>query len=390
MRVLYVNHTAAVSGGERSLLGLLAALDGRAEALLATPPGALKERAQAAGIATAEIVGTAGSLRLHPLHTSRALAEMAVAARQVRSLVARQDVQVAHANSIRAGIVTVAARAPVATVVHVRDCLPPGRVSDATMRVLSRATVVVANSSYTAESVLRSAASARVEVVANGIDLGVWDPGALDRAQARAALGQPASDRFLIGIVAQVTPWKGQDTAIEALALLCAQGIDAHLLIVGSTKFVAQATRFDNRAFAEALRAQVAEAGLDGRVSWLGEREDVPQLVRALDALVLPSTEEPFGRAVIEAMALEVPVVATTVGGPAEMITDGLEGFLRAPGDARSWAQALSVLAADPARAREMARAGRARVEQAYTIERHVASMIGVYERVVRIRRSRP
>ena len=65
------------------------------------------------------------------------------------------------------------------------------------------------------------------------------------------------------------------------------------------------------------LRSLVAEAGLQERVSWLGEREDVPELVRALDILLLPSREEPFGRALIEAMALGVPVIATEVGGPA-------------------------------------------------------------------------
>ena len=65
-------------------------------------------------------------------------------------------------------------------------------------------------------------------------------------------------------------------------------------------------------------------------MSFLGEREDVPELIRALDILLLPSWEEPFGRALIEAMALEVPVIATSVGGPAEILDDGREGFLRA------------------------------------------------------------
>ena len=132
---------------------------------------------------------------------------------------------------------------------------------------------------------------------------------------------------MLLGVVAQLSPWKGQDTAIEALRLLREQGVDAHLLLIGSAKFVARATRFDNEAYVAALQQIVAAAGLEDRVSWLGEREDVPELVRALDVLLLPSHEEPFGRALLEAMALEVPVLATSVGGPPELIREGRDGL---------------------------------------------------------------
>ena len=70
--------------------------------------------------------------------------------------------------------------------------------------------------------------------------------------------------------------------------------------------------------------ALVVNADLEDRVVWLGEREDVPEIVRALDVLLLPSWEEPFGRAIVEALALEVPVVATAVGGPASSSDDSI------------------------------------------------------------------
>src|SRR6202043_3471359 len=189
---------------------------------------------------------------------------------------------------------------------------------------------------YTASSVRALAPDARLEVVYNAVDLERFDPERIDRAGARAALGD-AGGRLLLGVVAQLSPWKGQDTAIEALQLLCEQGVDAHLLLIGSAKFVARATRFDNEAYVARLRALVADAGIEDRVSWLGEREDVPDLMRALDVLLLPSWEEPFGRALIEAMALGVPVVSTSVGGPPEIVEDGREGFLVAPRDPAAW-----------------------------------------------------
>lgn len=385
MRVLYVNHTAEVSGAERSLTSLLAALPETVQARMATPRGRLTTEVRRLGIPTTAITGTAGSLRLHPLHTSRALAEMGIAASQVRRVARGHGAQLVHANSIRAGIVLALARLqPAATVVHIRDCLPPGPVTTATMRLIAAtATTVLANSRYTARLVRAAAPSALVEVVRNPVNLERWDPARIDRSQARSRLGEAGQRRLLLGVVAQLSPWKGQDTAIEALRLLHEEGIDAHLLLIGSAKFVARATRFDNDSYVARLRALIAGAGLEDRVSWLGEREDVPELVRALDVLLLPSWEEPFGRALIEAMAMGVPVIATNVGGPTEIIQDGREGYLLAPREPLAWAQASRRFAEDSRRGEEMGRAGRRRVEEAFTVEHHVTSMLDVYERTL-------
>lgn len=383
MKVLYVNHTAEVSGAERSLLSLLAALDGAVDRHMACPRGRLCAEVEELGVGVSAIVGTAGSLRLHPLHTPRALAEMSVAAAQVRRIARAQRAEVVHANSIRAGIVLgLAGPRSTATVVHVRDCLPPGRATSATMRLIARtATTVVANSDYTARSVTAAAPNARVEVVHNPVDLERWNPERIDRAQARAALGESGTRAVLLGVVAQLSPWKGQDTAIEALRLLCAEGVDAQLLLIGSAKFVARSTRFDNEAYVAGLREQVARAGLQERVTWLGERDDVPELVRALDVLLLPSSEEPFGRALIEAMALGVPVLATEVGGPPEIVRDGIEGYLLKPREPAAWAAAVRRIVESPERAAAMGLAGRERVRDAFTAERHAEAMLDVYER---------
>jgi glycosyltransferase involved in cell wall biosynthesis len=252
------------------------------------------------------------------------------------------------------------------------------------MRLIgSTANVVVANSEYTAQSVRALAPEARLEVVHNPVNLERWNPSQIDRVQARAKMEGVRPRSVLLGVVAQLTPWKGQETAIAALQLLRDQGVDAHLLLIGSAKFVSPSTRHDNAAYVNGLRQQIASAKLEGRVSWLGEREDVPELVSGLDALLLPSWEEPFGRAVIEAMALKVPVLATAVGGPAEIITDGLEGYLLDPRDPVAWARAIRRLANDPRLGHEMGLAGRRRVEKEFTLDQHVASMVDVYQRAL-------
>lgn len=386
MRVLYVSHTSVVSGAERSLLDLLGALPHDVQPLLAAPRGRLSQLAEQRNIATTEIRGTAGSLRVHPLHTPRALAEMALAAWQVRRAAVHHRADVVHANSIRAGIVLAFARLrSTPTIVHVRDCLPPGRVSGATLRLIAAtATRIVANSRYTAASVLTAAPGARIDVVHNPVDLERFDPLAVDRAAVRAGLGEAGADgRLLLGVVAQLSPWKGQDTAIEALGRLVGEGIDAHLLLVGSAKFVARSTRFDNNDYVAALHELVAREALQDRVWWLGEREDVAQLIGAMDVLLLPSWEEPFGRALIEAMALGVPVVATSVGGPPEIVQQGREGYLVAPRRAGDWAAAIARLARSPQAAATMGRAGRERVREQFTIAHHVRATLDVYERVI-------
>jgi glycosyltransferase involved in cell wall biosynthesis len=221
-----------------------------------------------------------------------------------------------------------------------------------------------------------------VTVVHNPLDIARWDPSRIDRAGARERVG--AGDGvLLLGVVAQLSPWKGQDTAIEALALLRDEGVDAQLLLVGSAKFVAASTRFDNESYVAGMRERVAAAGLVDRVSWLGEREDVPELVRALDVLLLPSREEPFGRALIEAMAMCVPVLATDVGGPPEIVTDGREGYLLAPGDPAAWARAVRRIADSPDHGAAMGQAGRRRVLEAFTAEHHRDAILAVYERTL-------
>ncbi len=389
MRVLYVNHTAEVSGAEHSLLSLLAGLPDTARPHVAVPRGRLAAAVERLGIPTTTIAGTAGSLRLHPLHTPRALAEMALAAAQVHRAARRHGAEVVHANSIRAGIVLGLARlstaaTPTATVAHVRDCLPTGVLSTATLRLIAAtATTVVANSQYTAQSVRAAAPDARLEVIYNPVDLQHWDAAHIDRGAARARLGVAGGRGLLLGVVAQLSPWKGQDTAIEALRQVCEQGLDAHLLLIGSAKFRARATRFDNEGYVAHLRALVADAGLQDRVSWLGEREDVPELLSALDILLLPSWEEPFGRALIEAMASRVPVIATDVGGPPEILQDGREGLLLPPLQPHLWARAIRELAESAERRCELGEAGRRRVEQAFTTAHHVAAMQEVYERAI-------
>ncbi len=385
MKVLFVERTGLVGGGERSLLGLLGALPADTQARLACPAGPLPERAAAHGVPTATIAESVGSLKLHPVHTPVALVAMATACTGLLRAARAWRPDVLHANSIRAGLIA----APVAgllgrpLVLHVRDCLPPSPVTQRLQAALAvRADAVVAISHHVARSFDPDGRAPRLAVVDNPFDLTLLDPERVDRDEARARLGL-SNGAPVLSLIGQITPWKGQQEAVRALAAVRARHPRATLLVVGETKFTARATRFDNRAYLRELHELVAGLGLQDAVRFLGEREDVPEILRASDVALVPSWDEPFGRSVVEAMAMGIPTVATTVGGPAEVVTDGVDGVLAAPRRPEAWAAAIGRLLDDDRARAEMGAAARRSALARFGHDRHAARIVALYRDVL-------
>jgi glycosyltransferase involved in cell wall biosynthesis len=178
-------------------------------------------------------------------------------------------------------------------------------------------------------------------VLDNPVDLTRFDASRL--GPIRGSLDEP-----VMTVLGQITPWKGQETAIRALGLVRRRFPLARLRIVGEIKFGSAATRLDNHAYLRRLHDVVRELSLEGSVEFLGHRRDVPEILASSTLLLAPSEEEPFGRSVAEAMAAGTPVIATSVGGPAELIEDGRSGLLVAPADPQAWAEAACRLLGDP------------------------------------------
>lgn len=385
MKVLLVNHTGLKSGAEVTTLNLLHGLPDHVHATLACPPGPLADEALTAGVPVVPVAGMAGSLRLHGVQTPRALADLSRLARDVRRAARRVDADVVHATSIRAGLaaaVPAGSRPP--AVVSIHDCLPAGRATTLTRRAIDAgAQALVANSRYTAAAWREGRAGPAMRVVHPSV--GARDGDAPpDRAAARALLGLPAAAPVL-GVAAQITPWKGQDTAIRALAHLRPAFPDALLVLAGETKFVERATRYDNRGYAASLRRLVADLGLEDAVRFLGQRDDMPAVLASLDVLLVPSWEEPFGLVAVEAMAAGVPVVATRTGGPPEVIEDGHNGRLVAPRQPALWAAAAGDLLARTADRERIVAAGR-RTARRFDHATYVAAVVESYGDALRAR----
>jgi glycosyltransferase involved in cell wall biosynthesis len=167
---------------------------------------------------------------------------------------------------------------------------------------------------------------------------------------------------LLIGMVGRLHHWKGQEYFFDALCELKKRNIGGfRALLVGD------AYR-DYPEWPERLRQKSRALGLEQEVVFCGHRNDVYAVYRGLDIAVAPSTRpEPFGLVVAEAMSAELPVIATAWGGPAEVIEDGISGFLVPTGDPVLFSARLEQLIRDPGLRRQMGRRARQRVESAFS-----------------------
>jgi len=216
--------------------------------------------------------------------------------------------------------------------------------------------------------------SCPVHLVPNGIPLARFEPAPPPEGLRRElGLGPRAPVACVVG---RLTPWKGHQVLLRAWRRVIERVPEARLLIVGEVAFWED-------SYEQELKDLAAAMKLDRHVRWLGFREDVPDLLRASDLLVLPSVDEPFGRALIEAMAAELPVVATRSGGVPEIVVDGDTGLLVPPGDPEALGEAIAELLGEPERARELGRAGRRRALEKFDVRR-VAQQVGrIYQEIL-------
>jgi glycosyltransferase involved in cell wall biosynthesis len=222
-----------------------------------------------------------------------------------------------------------------------------------------------------------------VELIHNGVDLtryGQQEPCTLAQEYGFPE-GTPVA-----GVVARLEPEKGHPTLLEAWTQVIERVPEARLLVVG------EGSR------REALEAQARELGLLGedcqgdscvgtrharpgaKVIFTGPRDDIPAVTAALDVAVLPSYREAQGLALLEAMALRRPVVASNVGGIPEIVEDGRSGLLVPPHDAPALADAIVRLLIDHPFADNLARAGHDLVHERFCIERMVDSISRLYD----------
>lgn len=212
--------------------------------------------------------------------------------------------------------------------------------------------------------------SDKVVSIPTGIDTARFDPRKADGAKVREALGIPR-DAPLAGMVAVLRDWKGHRVFLQAMVEVRKRVPAVRALIVGDGPQQRNIER-DRREF-----------GLEGVVVLTGHREDIPDVLASLDVVVSASTgAEGVPQALLQALAMERPVVATAVGAVPEIIRDGETGRLVAPRDPLQLAGVLEAVLRDPAAIRPLALAGAALVRAQWDIGHMLEAVERVYTRV--------
>ena len=209
----------------------------------------------------------------------------------------------------------------------------------------------------------------KIRVIYNGIDPAKFQ-GIFDRDGVRQSFAVDEGD-FLIGVIARLEEQKGHIFLLEALRRIRQQCPQIKILIVGDGKL---------RGF---LEGKAHEMGLSGRVTFTGTRDPIAPVLSALDVFLLPSLWEGFSIAILEAMAMGLPVIATSVGGAAEVITPNQEGVLIPPGDIDSLETAMTDAALHREKYQAMGLAGRKKVYENFTRATHLSNLQSLYREVL-------
>ena len=363
-RILYVEPTGEIGGSGISLLSLLQHMDRYASVVVVPREGALATRLRQIQIPVHLLPMPQGDRR-SPVPWGWSVLRLAILCRYLR-------VNLVHGNHEFANrYASITARlAGIPQICHVRNIQTADSFRHYWLRL---APILVANSKATQQSYLKQMPTGQQSlVIYNGVDLSQFD----GRRTRREKLGF-GHDQFVIAQVGRLVPDKGMHIFVRAMASLTVHHSNVYALIVGDTSV-------DGDDFYVAETKQlISQLQLTDRFVFTGYVSDIHNVYSAIDLLVQPSTHEGFGRTVLEAMAMRVPVISTNVGGPREIIEDGVSGLLIPPNDSDALAEAIDHVIKDRSLAIRLAHNGRSRAQEHFSLDRQVAQIQTLYDEIV-------
>lgn len=360
MKILLVDLETEWRGGQNQALLLLKGLQarGHAVALVAAAGAALQQRASAAGIL---------------VHAARGPLLRVRAAGLLARLVREQNYDIVHVNEphalTAAWLVRTHRRVPL--LVSRRVGYPISRNYFARLR-WDAASRVIAISKWSAERVVRSGIpESKIAVVYEGIEIPARTSRE-QRAKARERWNIPG-DAPLLGCAGVLSPDKGQEWLIRALAEVRTKFPAAKLLLAG------------DGPCRERLQTLAQEVGISDAVIFAGFVPDVESVYGTLDVFLLPSFFEALSNALMSAMAYAIPSIAFNLGGPAEIIEGGQSGLLVEPAKVEALGGAISKILENSTFAGQLGENGRKRIEQKFSADKMVEEMLRVYEDAARV-----
>ncbi len=326
---------------------------------------------------------------LYPATIPRAIRPLADlrAIGQLYRLIRRLRPDIVHTQTSKAGVVgrLAAWMAGVPVIIHTAHAFPFHPHLSATIRwvyiVIERWAagladlVMVDTESVRAEGLRHRIVHdpSKLVTVPMGIDLKKFSPSLVGFDSLRRTLGVGQND-LIVGTVARLVHDKGLECFLRMAARIRAARSDVQFLIVGDGPLRPELERL------------VDTLGIRAKVIFTGHRTDVPALMEAMDLFVLPTLREGFGVVFAEAMAMGKATVGSRIGPVAEVVENGVTGYLVAPEDPEQFAQRALELLADDGKRRAFGDAGRRRVEKLFAEERMCETIERHYQRLVAVK----
>lgn len=358
--ILYLSHCgSSIGGGEKQLAYLLTGIDReRYQPLVVCPDdGVFVEHLRRADIPTVV-------LPLPPWRRATSLITRSRAAGKLVELAERRNVLLAHTSDswFNPYLGAVRRHLKIPVISHVRNLLTPVQVRKYGFNGMDR---IISISEQSRVPLIRAGIDPqKIDIIHNCVDLSAFRP-----ASEVAHAG-----RFVVGIVGRIEPFKRQKTFVEIAGRVAARCQRVRFQIIG-----AALDAREHRSYEQAVREAVAASGLAEIVHFAGHRTDMPAAMQGLDVLVTLSA----GSVIAEAMAAGIPVMGTPVGSTAEMIVQGVTGYVTVGDPVVEIADKIVELAENRCRRVAMGKRARAYAERVFGIETHVRQVQAVYERLL-------
>ncbi|MCK4402005.1 glycosyltransferase [bacterium] len=360
-KILYLSSSVNLWGARRSLLDILTHLDKKtfSPIVVCSSKGHLTEKLD-------EIKIPYRIIRMRLWRKGKYFPWIPYTVMCLAKLIKEKRISLVHSNShsdAPYGILACRFR-KIPVISHIRDIIQPDKTGKYLLKHADRV-IAVSNAAAGAFKDIKDR-NKKLLVINNSLDI--------DEFKATGDIRKELNisrDDMVIGIVGQISKLKGHDVFLKAASIILKKNKNVKFLITGEVR------REKDQGLCEAL---INRLDLSGNVIFTGFRNDVANVMSAIDILAFPTLKESFGRSAIEAMALAKPVVASNVGGVPEIVSDGKSGILVSPGDAEELANGLLELINNNKKREDMGKEGLRVVREKFDIRDMINRIENVYK----------
>ena len=294
---------------------------------------------------------------------------------EIRKIIKRYKIDIVHSvSNKRSAVYSILSakisKVPVVWTIRVLDRV---KIIDSILLKLSDKVIAISEAvkkRYVDES---TNIKGKITRIYNAVDLKEFDEGKCDNKVLREKWDVEDND-FVVAIASRVIPIKGHITFIKAAALVLNKYPEMKFVVIGDTNY------FNDSSYYQSLLELSCFLNIESEIKFVGQENNIPLMMSNIDILVLCCPDEPFGRVVIEAMAMKKPVIAPNTAGPSEIVIDGQTGYLIMPENPEKLADAIIKVYQSPNIRKKMGAASRQRVQDLFSLPKYISEYEKIYD----------